>query len=126
MKVLVGLSFALIVGHFFTAGFLWAVRRSIKLGPKPGESIATKRLPPWLTGVVERLIFAIFVATNTPSVAPAMIGWLALKLAANWNHPLWNQEPDARTFAMTALLAGLVSMACAFVGGLIASGKLWI
>jgi hypothetical protein len=53
-----------------------------------------------------------------------MIGWLALKLATNWNHPLWKDDPDIRTWALSALLAGLVSMLFAFMGGRIANGEI--
>ena len=53
-----------------------------------------------------------------------MIGWLALKLATNWNHPDWKEKPNARTFALSALLGGLVSMFFALLGGLVCARTL--
>lgn len=52
-----------------------------------------------------------------------MMGWLALKLATNWNSKKMEDDPKARPFAFTALLAGLVSMLFATLGGLVCGGK---
>jgi hypothetical protein len=55
-----------------------------------------------------------------------MVGWLALKMATNWNHPDWKQKPSARSFAFSALLGGLVSMLFALIGGLVCAGTLGV
>src|SRR5206468_10617167 len=92
------------------------------LGEKPKEDI--KRVPPWLTGAVERLAFAVFVGLELPGAATAMMGWLAIKLATNWNRDDMQKVGAARPFSFTALLAGLISMTFAALGGMIACGKL--
>ena len=47
-----------------------------------------------------------------------MIGWLALKLATNWNHPDYkDNRSEERAVAFSALVAGLVSMLFALLGG---------
>ena len=121
-----GLIISVGLGQIVTKAFLDWLRKSSDLGEKPGDQPSPKRLPSWILGATERSAFTIFVAA-TPSAAVApMIGWLALKLATNWNHPSWKTHPDIRTWAMTALLAGLVSMVFAFVGGLVASGRLYV
>ena len=54
-----------------------------------------------------------------------MMGWLALKLATNWNRKDMELNSKARPFAFTALLAGLVSMLFAALGGMVCRGSLW-
>ena len=120
----IALLFSLGIGQLVTWLFLKYLRRAIKLGEKPGSDRIPKRLAPWLTGAIERLAFTIFVAAYPAAALGPMIGWLALKLATNWNHPLWKDDPNIRTWALSALLAGLVSMVFAFVGGRIANGAI--
>lgn len=125
MRWLVGLGIAAGRGYVVTGSFLWFVRNQLlKLGDKPGSLEKKDRVPPWFTGITERIVFALFVGTNAPSVPPSRMTWLAVKLATNWNSQLWQGDTRARTFALTALLAGLVSMGCAYIGGLIAAGKI--
>ena len=52
--------------------------------------------------------------------------WLTLKMVTNWNSPL--RKTDERDviqmrFAMSALIAGLISVGFAVIGGLIACGR---
>ena len=54
-----------------------------------------------------------------------MIGWLTLKMVTNWNRPR-DEEIDRTTGALSALLAGLVSMMFALIGGLIVNGTIRI
>jgi hypothetical protein len=122
LRWIVGLSLSLVVGQLVTWLFLSLLRRNLRLSEKPGGTSGPKRLPPWLTGTIERLVFTVFVAAFPSASIGPMIGWLALKLATNWNHPHWKDSPDARTFALSAALAGLVSMCFAFIGGIIANG----
>lgn len=120
-----GLLFSVVAGGAVTAAFLYALRGVLGLGDKPNpKNRDIKRVPPWITGTVERLVFTVFIGSGIEA-APAMIGWLALKLATNWNRDDWNNNPKTRPFAFTALLAGLISMLFAALGGLICKGELW-
>src|SRR5438477_12598120 len=120
---IIGLLFALVVGGTVVQLFLYSVRRMFGLREKPKRDI--KRVPSWLTGAVERLAFAVFVGLKLPDATTAMMAWLALKLAANWGRSDLEKISAARPFLFTALLAGLISMVFAALGGMIASGKLW-
>jgi len=118
-----GLSFALFAGGIVVWLFLYPVRGFMGLGDKPKPKI--KRVPPWLTGFVERFVFAILVGLDLPGAATAMMGWLAIKLASNWNRKDMEDVVAVRAFSFSALLAGLISMMFAALGGVIAGGKLW-
>jgi len=117
---IVGVGFALIAGHFGTEYFLRIVRQRVDLGEMSFDDPSRVRVPPWITGIVERTFFVVAVGVELSGVGTAMIGWLALKLATNWNHPDFEHGPQARAFAFAALLGGLVSMLFATIGGLIA------
>ena len=93
---IVGLLFASVVGGIVVPLFLYSVRGMLRLGEKPKKDI--KRVYPWLTGAVERLAFAVFVGLELPDATTAMMAWLALKLAANWNRSdLERTSASART-----------------------------
>lgn len=113
-----GLAIALIVGQLITWIFLILLRTWMGTPDKSPQAL-TKRVPPWLTGTIERLFFTVLVGANVDGFPTAMMAWLALKLASNWNHKDVEGHPEARAFALSALLAGIVSMLCALVGGLI-------
>ena len=119
-----GLLFSLVGGGITTWAFLKILRWWLGVPPKPRLSDGSKGVPPWVTGAVERLFFTVLIGFDVPAAPAAMIGWLALKLATNWNHPDWKEKPNARTFALSALLGGLISMLFAFLGGLICAGTL--
>ena len=115
------------------------------------EEKQRKKISPILTGVIERTLFTLFIALSPPiflpATIPAMMGWLALKLAANWNHgtqkipgssPAAGNQPAAgpqeasgdegeyiRMRALNAILVGLVSLAFAYAGGLICLYQWW-
>ncbi|MDD2098944.1 hypothetical protein [Pseudomonas putida] len=145
---LIGLSFSLLGGWLVTWLFLKVLRQWMGLSEKPkgpdksekkepdGESAKPeiekpeakgelRGVPPALTGLIERLFFTVLVAFNVAGVVAAMVGWMALKLATNWNLKFWEQTPSARLFGFSALLAGLISMLFAFLGGLIVKRELW-
>ena len=117
----IGLAVSVIAGGIFTWLFLKGLRWQFDV-----PSNQPKGIPSWLTGVVERIFFTVIIGLGVQDVPTTMIAWLGVKLAANWNHPDWQDKPNARTFAFAALLAGLVSMLFAFIGGLICAGKLWL
>lgn len=118
-----GLTIAALGGHYATKYFLERLRQEMNLGDKPifEQSSEWRRVTPWVTGVVERVFFTVAIAMNLSGTVGAMVGWLALKLATNWNHPDWKHEARARSFAFSALLGGLVSMFFAVVGGEVCS-----
>jgi hypothetical protein len=87
----------------------------VDLGEKP-DALAP-RISPWLTGLVERSFFLTLVVARIEGVPEAMMAWLALKLAANWQRYNAEVEPRARARTMLALLAGLISLVFAFIGG---------
>ncbi len=119
-----GLFFSVVIGGAVTGLFLYVLRQGI-LGLEEKPKPKNKSIPPWLTGAVERIVFTVLIAAGIAGTAPAMIGWLALKLASNWNREDRKNNPKTRPYAFSALLAGLVSMFFAALGGLICSGNLW-
>jgi hypothetical protein len=88
---------------------------------------AAERAPRWLTGCVERLFFTFLIAFQVGGAGTAMVGWLAVKMAANWGRPPpeGQSREDHVGYAFTALLAGVLSMLFALIGGLIAAGEIW-
>ena len=121
---IIGLLFSLVVGGIVTWLFLKVLRLRLGIPPKPRLSDGSKGVPPWLTGTIERLFFTVLIGLGVPGAPAAMIGWLALKMVTNWNHPDWKDKPNARTFALSALLGGLVSMLFALLGGLVCTRML--
>jgi hypothetical protein len=93
--------------------------------PKPEGEDSHRGVPPALTGIIERLFFTVLVAFDVAGVPAAMIAWIALKLATNWNQDYWKGTSSARLYGFSALIAGLVSMLFAFLGGLVVKGELW-
>ena len=128
----IGLLVSLVAGWVIIYLFLFAIRRSIGLGHKPSlggaklEEGKSPRVPGWVTGIVERLFFTILVAVDVQGIPTALVAWIGIKLATNWNHPDWRASASTRAFAFSALLAGLLSMLFAFLGGWICSGRLLI
>lgn len=114
---ILGLGFSLIVGHFAVAFFLSQLRQYMGLGEKPRTTESFKGVPPMLTGGLERVFFTFLVAFNVSGTPAAMVGWLALKLATHWNHPDYRDTSEARAFAFSGLVAGLLSMLFALLGG---------
>ncbi len=132
---LVGLGFSLGVGHVVVGQFLKRLRHYMKLEAKPGQGPETQLVPLWLFGVGERFFFTLAVAFNISGTSVAMIAWLGLKLAANWNRPgreatqeeLGPQESVLQVvrWSLSATIAGLLSMTFALLGGLICNSTIW-
>lgn len=78
---LVGMLFSVVVGGVATSITLWAIRL-----PMGGKQKDLSGVSGWVTGAIERAFFTILVALDVSGTATAMIGWLAVKLASNWNH----------------------------------------
>ena len=103
------------VGWAVTGTFLWGLRKYFDVEKSNDE----KTVPPWLTGLIERLFFTIVVAVNLPGAAIAMITWVTVKMATHWNKVSSSDIPNGRFLVFSGLLAGLVSMLFAMLGGLI-------
>ena len=120
---IIGLSVALILGDLVPRVAVWAMRRHINFTePKyPGISVL-------VTGTVERLFFVVAVAFNLSGVIVAMIGWIGVKMAAHWGARTVASEQQAAdsiyAIRISALLAGILSLFCAMVGGLICAGAI--
>lgn len=113
------------VGHLFVWMFSAWSQRYLAPDPRDGEL----RVPSWATGIIERFIFGslVFISVDPGTSIAALGGWLALKLATNWSHPSFPNSPDARHYAIRALLAGLISMSFAFIGGLLGRhAQIWL
>jgi hypothetical protein len=108
---MIGLVVAVVGGYIVTEISLWLIRLRIGRKPKRG-----KRVWPWLTGCIERLAFATFIGLGISGIAPGMMGWLALKFATHWNRNAKPSDNDTNQ-AFAALLAGLISMLFAAIGG---------
>lgn len=126
--VVVGLVFAVVVGAAATPVVKQIVEQIAGLdGGDRG-----KRVPGWLTGLVERTFFMLVVAYNLSGAVPGMMAWIALKMAANWNTSQAqldderdkpsNREILNRRF--TALITSAFAMSIAALGGLIGSGQI--
>lgn len=109
----VGLLFSLYIGHLVIEVFLDSLHKRIG-HPQETEG----EVPREVTGVIERLLFTILVGAGVEGFPTAMIAWLALKMASNWNFVDRSTEPSSRPFALAALLAGVISMLFAFLGGM--------
>ena len=117
-----------VFGHVVVYLFRLCLKTHMKL-PEDNLDPATKEFPGWLTGVLERTIFTLWVgfAGPGPAVVTGMGGWLALKLATNWNRRNVGDENDDNQAtqvriirgAWLALMSGVVSMGFAFLGGII-------
>jgi len=92
---------------------------------------ADRKLPLWpnrplvetghLTGIVERVFFAVAIATDLSGTATAMIGWITVKHFILW--PGFTRNgPSAQ--GTVSLLTSIGSMLVAIVAGQICSGSL--
>jgi hypothetical protein len=122
----VGLALSLGLGAIVIPHLLGFIRVRSGLVRHPVRPLP--RVPPQLTGLVERFFFTVLVGLDTTGAAiipivGLMFVWLGLKMASNWNRPE-QKDPTTRASAFASLLAGLVSMMFALVGGGICSGLL--
>jgi hypothetical protein len=111
-----GFTISCLLGHFVVGWFhRWLTGRLDLCA-----NLTEKRTPPPLTGLLERVFFTVAVAMNASGVLPAMMTWLVLKLAANWQYRDDTDSPVTKANRkFRAILAGLVSMLFAYVGGLL-------
>jgi hypothetical protein len=124
LVIALGFFISCVIGHYVVKHFLGHLRQCMGLRSRT-DTLAmwiaaplTTRTPAALTGFVERVFFTILVASNVSDILTGMIGWLALKLGANWQSRKDEIDEEVRTnYAFSALLAGLVSMLMAYLGG---------
>ena len=78
---------------------------------------------PCVLGTIERLFFTIVVAFNVSGTATAMIGWIAVKMATDWQIIVKddkdNRKSWKRQLAMSGLLGSMISLFFALIGGLV-------
>lgn len=110
LRWLIGLGGAVVVGHFL-AGFAMAL-----------DGYWKRFRDALHIGIVERAFFTVAVAFEVSAVGPAMIGWVAAKMAAGWNRNDEDGEESTKDRRFQALRGNLISMGMAVVGGLIANG----
>lgn len=89
----------------------------------------------FLIGILERVFFVGLVGFGITGAGVAMIGWISAKMAAGWNPYRESDDPDAaagndqsfervKNERMTGLVAGLISMLFALLGGLILGARI--
>lgn len=119
----IGMAFSVIVGSGVTWAFLKGLRKYQRLEKDAESNDDSRAVPPWLTGMMERAFFTVIVALDISGAAIAMIGWLTLKMVTNWNRSGGYRDIKQVRLAFSALMAGLLSMLFAVVGGVICRGS---
>jgi hypothetical protein len=123
-----GLIFAVAVG----AAVIPVLKRIVERAAGLDEGDRGRRVPSWVTGLVERLLFTVVIAYNISGAFPGMMAWVALKMGANWNSAEAQMEnegtkPPAREILnrrFTALIASAVAMGISIIGGLIGATRI--
>lgn len=88
------------------------------------------RIPAAWVGRAERVVFFTMAFAGTRYVWSIAVGWLALKLAANWGPMIGSARDDMKksrllgSRAFGALVAGALSVGIAIVAGVAARGLL--
>ena len=125
-----GFAFSMLLGCWLTKIFLERIRESmlefIKHKYKKDKEIFDRAVE-WeieelgvvdhAVGIVERGFFTIVIAFWVPGAAVAMISWIMVKMVTNW-HQITGKNLTDRGLALCSLMASLVSMFFALIGGL--------
>ena len=123
---LIGFAVSLLFGQAATLLFVWCLRRRLERQHPERTDFPWRNTPadvqPWLTGTVERIFFTLAAAFHVSGAVVAMIAWVGLKMATDWNRPGGAGGQNPAGGAWTALLGGLVSMLFALLGGVICGG----
>ena len=119
---LFGLIISLVIGHGAIQPLHSWLHDRIGITRSKGQGV-----PPWFTGLAERSVFFLLVASDMPGTTVSMMAWIGIKMAANWNRPGLS-PPDAEAEArrargaIAAAVLGLIGMGFALAGGLICRG----
>ena len=107
-----------IVSYLWYAFLCWLVKIECKVSLWPKRPLDETG---HLTGVVERVFFAVAIGTDMSGTAIAMIGWITVKNIILW--PGFTRNgPSAQ--GTVSLLSSMGSMLIAIVAGEICRGKL--
>ena len=117
---------ALLLGHLWTTSFLKVIRNCIYCyAQKHKEKIddiytQSLPLPTTVLGVIERIFFGALVAFDISETAAEMVTWIFVKMATDWNRILEaGSKKGPRSLAFGSLLASMISLLFALIGGLI-------
>lgn len=120
--VLLAFIISLVISTFIIDQYVRLVRYFFGID-QPSDQKKNPRVPNWLNGLIERLFFTIIVALNLSGIATAMIGWIGIKIASNWQQKKDDEPDDKRklrlSIAFTSLQASILSMLFAIIGGTI-------
>lgn len=124
-ELAIGLIASLVGGGVLALLFIKIMHWWLQIPKENDETKNIRAVPSWITGVIERLFFTFLVYFEFSGIPAAMLIWLTLKMVTEWNSPLrkGTDTKDPR-LALTALLAGIISLGFAAYGGLIASGEI--
>jgi len=127
---ILGAVVALVLGNLWTVTFLKLIRNYIYRDTVKRKDtivdiyIDRIAVPGWVVGSIERIFFAALVAFDISATAAAMVTWILVKMATDWHRILGKTEEDAhksgaRALAFSSLLASMISLFFALIGGLI-------
>jgi hypothetical protein len=123
---ILGYAFSLGFGHLAVGPIVDWLRKcafsKVREEDEPPTPIVLEKLyvSPKIIGLIERLFFTLLVAFDVSGTAIAMMGWITLKMGADWHIILKENASKAdRSLAVVSILGGIVSMLFAAVGGLI-------
>jgi hypothetical protein len=121
---------ATVFGHLWTVTGLRLIRNHVysktlkrkeKIDNIYVDSLAVSG---WQVGMIERVFFGALVTFDISATAAGMVTWILVKMATDWNRILGQcQNEDsmygARSLAFGSLLAGMISLFFALIGGII-------
>jgi hypothetical protein len=89
------------------------------------EKSKIEKIPryPFITGILERVMFTLLIAFQVPGVGGGIFAWVGIKMVTGWGRVSGGETPY-RMLAFTGLLSSLTSMLFAVVGGLICNGQI--
>jgi hypothetical protein len=117
----VGLGFALGLGHLVVKWFLGWVRERSGVPANRAEAGVEN----WIVGLFERTLAFVLAFANVEGAYVVLGAWMAAKLALNWRrHPFNKDDPNAerevRVYGISALMAGVLSLGFGVIGGAVA------
>lgn len=131
LLLLLGTFFALGMGHVCTTTALKFIRNHIYNEALKRDEIIEKiyvdtlSVPGWFLGFVERTFFGTLVAFEVSATAAGMLTWLLIKMATDWHKMIdAGSKNGPRSLAFGSLIAGMISLFFALIGGLMCRGAL--